>query len=175
VTSAAHRKNREWIPDISALWKPHTDIFSFVGGYVTRLRDDREVSAEEEREIGQRVNRLLNLHHYNFTAIELSAETDPEEVADIFVRINSAGVELNQADFILTLMSVYWDEGRKKLEAFSQAAKRPSPGKASPFNYILDPSPDQLLRVAIGYGFRRGRPVSVTSRPSRAHRRKFST
>lgn len=161
VTSAAHRKNRQWIPDISALWKPNTDIFAFVSNYVTRLREDREVSEEEEREIGQRVNRLLNLHHYNFTAIELSAETDPEEVADIFVRINSAGVELNQADFILTLMSVYWDEGRKLLEAFCRAAKQPSPGKPSPFNYILDPSPDQLLRVTIGYGFRRGRLKAV--------------
>jgi hypothetical protein len=161
VTSAAHRKDRQWIPDISALWQPNTDIFSFVGNYVARLREDRDVGAEEEREIGQRVNRLLNLHHYNFTAIELSAETEPEEVADIFVRINSAGVELNQADFILTLMSVYWDEGRKQLEAFSRAAKQPSPGKPSPFNYILDPSPDQLLRVAIGYGFRRGRLKAV--------------
>jgi hypothetical protein len=161
VTSAAHRKDRQWIPDISAIWRANTDIFSFVGAYVARLREDREVNAEEERAIGQRVNRLLNLHHYNFTAIELSAETDPEEVADIFVRINSAGVELNQADFILTLMSVYWDEGRKQLEAFSQAAKQPAPGKASPFNYILDPSPDQLLRVAIGYGFRRGRLRAV--------------
>lgn len=161
VTSAAHRKDRQWIPDISDLWKPNTDIFAFVGAYVARLREDREVTPETELIIGQRVNRLLNLHHYNFTAIELSADTDPEEVADIFVRINSAGVELNQADFILTLMSVYWDEGRKQMEAFSRAAKQPTPGQASPFNYILDPSPDQLLRVAIGYGFRRGRLRAV--------------
>lgn len=161
VTSAAHRRDRHWIPDISVLWKPNTDIFGFVADYVARLREDREVNIEEEREIGQRVNRLLSLHHYNFTAIELSADTDPEEVADIFVRINSAGVELNQADFILTLMSVYWDEGRKLLEQFSGAAKQPNPGAASPFNYILDPAPDQLLRVAIGYGFRRGRLRAV--------------
>jgi hypothetical protein len=70
-------------------------------------------------------------------------------------------VELNQADFILTLMSVYWDEGRKELEAFSRDAKMPAPGKPSPFNYFLEPSPAELLRVAIGYGFRRGRLRSV--------------
>jgi hypothetical protein len=34
------------------------------------------------------------------------------------VRINSQGRTLNQADFILTLMSVFWDEGRKQLEDF---------------------------------------------------------
>jgi hypothetical protein len=33
-------------------------------------------------------------------------------VADIFVRINSEGVKLNQSDFILTLMSVFWDDAR---------------------------------------------------------------
>ena len=34
-----------------------------------------------------------------------------EEVADIFVRVNSEGVKLNQADFILTLLSVFLGQG----------------------------------------------------------------
>ena len=32
--------------------------------------------------------------------------------------IGAQGAKLNQADFILTLMSVFWEEGRKDLEAF---------------------------------------------------------
>ena len=49
-----------------------------------------------------------------------------EQVSDVFVRINSKGIELNQADFILTLMSVFWDEGRKELEDFCRRARNPS-------------------------------------------------
>jgi len=50
--------------------------------------------------------------------LELSANISEEDVADVFVRINSKGTPLNQADFILTLMSVFWDEGRTQLERF---------------------------------------------------------
>lgn len=161
VASPAYRRSAHWIPDISVLWSKETGLFSLVGSFIDRLRKEQDVTPELQRTIEDRVDRLSKLTSYNFTAIELSADTDPEAVSDIFVRINSAGVELNQADFILTLMSVYWDEGRKELEAFSRAAKAADPGKASPFNYFLDPSPAELLRVAVGYGFRRGRLKSV--------------
>ncbi len=80
-----------------------------------------------------------------------------EDVADVFVRINSKGTPLNQADFILTLMSVFWDAGRMELEAFCRHARIPATGSASPFNYFLQPDPDQLLRVSIALGFRRAR------------------
>ena len=86
-----------------------------------------------------------------------------KQVADIFVRINSEGVKLNQADFILTLLSVFWDKGRRELEAFCRAARKaPSVGeKPSPFNHFIEPDPDQLLRVSIALGFGRGRLKSV--------------
>ncbi len=49
------------------------------------------------------------------------------------MRINSQGKPLNQADFILTLMSVFWDDGRKQLEEFCRQARTPAVGEASPF------------------------------------------
>jgi hypothetical protein len=81
----------------------------------------------------------------------------------LVVRINSEGVRLNQADFILTLMSVFWDEGRAALERFCRMSRRaPDPGgPASPFNHFIQPDPDQLLRVAVAFGFNRGRIKSV--------------
>lgn len=84
-------------------------------------------------------------------------------MADIFVRINSEGVKLNQADFILTLLSVFWDEGRHALERFCRQSRQvPSAGlKGSPFNHFIQPDPDQLLRVAVALGFGRGRLKSV--------------
>jgi len=47
----------------------------------------------------------------------------------------------------LTLLSVYWKEGRHELEDFALAAKVPSTDGPSPYNHLLSPSPDQLLRV----------------------------
>jgi hypothetical protein len=161
VTAPAYRRNRQWISDISVLWRPDLLTYKFVGEYIERLRETLDVGPADEQRINAAIARLINLRSYQFTAIELSPDTDAEAVADIFVRINSAGVELNQADFILTLMSVYWDEGRRELEAFSRAAKQPDVGRPSPFNYFIDPSPDQLLRVSVGYGFRRGRLRTV--------------
>lgn len=53
-------------------------------------------------------------------------------------------------------MSVFWDEGRSELERFCKDSRQASlQGNASPFNYFLQPEPDELLRVSIAVGFRR--------------------
>ena len=87
----------------------------------------------------------------------MSSNINEEQVAEIFVRINSKGKVLNQSDFILTLMSVFWEAGRTQLEEFCREARIPSKGKPSPFNHFIEPDPDNLLRVSIGFGFRRAR------------------
>ncbi len=68
-----------------------------------------------------------------------------EQVSDVFVRINSQGVTLNQADFILTLMSVFWDDGRENWSTSVKLPARPHSRKLSvqPFHPA---KPDQLLR-----------------------------
>jgi hypothetical protein len=104
---------------------------------------------------------LHSLLQFPFTALELSSQVEPEQVADVFVRINSQGKNLNQADFILTLMSVFWDEDRSQLEDSSRRARTPSTGGASPYNPLFHPMPDQLLRVAVAVGFRRARLSAV--------------
>ena len=42
---------------------------------------------------------MTDLRHYPFKIVELSSTVDEERVAEVFVRINSEGVTLNQADF----------------------------------------------------------------------------
>ncbi len=162
VTDAAVRKNPEFIPDISQIWASHTDMFELADEYLTRLRLSRPISAEETKAIRKAINNLDNLQTFPFTALELSSAATEEQVADVFVRINSKGTILNQADFILTLMSVFWDEGRADLERFCRQARQPSIA-ASPFNYFIQPNPDQLLRVEVGLGFRRARLQHVYS------------
>jgi hypothetical protein len=162
VTDAAIARDPEFIPDITQVWRSYRDT---TRAYFARLKEHREeeVDRDDEDRLDDAIDRLKDLAHYPFKAVELDSAVDEERVAEIFVRINSEGVTLNQADFILTLMSVWWDKGRRQLEEFSRAAKQPSLRGPSPFNHFIDPGPDQLLRVAVGLAFRRGRLQHVYS------------
>lgn len=163
VADAAIRRDPEFIQDISIIWSPETDIFELTDKYLEGLRASREVSSEELKIIRQSISSLNSLQSYPFTALELAPTVDEEQVAEVFVRINSKGTPLNQADFILTLMSVFQDKGRSELEYFCRQARQPSAGIPSPFNYFIQPDPDQLLRVIIGLGFHRARLQHVYS------------
>jgi hypothetical protein len=163
VTDPAIRNDPEFIPDISALWISGRSSRSLINDFFARLKMRKAVTEEQEEVISHNLDRLFDLKKYPFTALEIDPSVDEESVADIFVRINSEGVKLNQADFILTLLSVFWDEGRAALEAFSRQSREPvSPGGGpSPFNYVIQPGPDRLLRAVVGLGFHRGRLKSV--------------
>ena len=163
VADATTPRDKSYLPNISLLWDKATDLFGVVGDYLDGLRKVREVSEEEAKHIRKAIAKLHGLLSFPFTALELSSTADEEQVADVFVRINSKGKPLNQADFILTLMSVFWDDGRAELEQFSRGAKLPAVGKASPFNHFIQPSPDQLLRVSVGIAFKRARLQHVYS------------
>ncbi len=161
VTDAAIERDPEFIPDITELWSGKMGLHRFIETFLSRLETAKGTELDElEREtIADNINKLHNLQSYPFTAMEISSTVDEEQVAEIFVRVNSKGVTLKQADFILTLLSVFWDDGRMQLERFCADCLKPSAvGEGpSPFNHFLEPSPDQLLRVSVGLGFRRAR------------------
>jgi len=163
VADAAIRRDPEWIPNISTLWASGKSSYQMVKGFLQSLGAKALLTDDDEERISHNLDRLFDLQKYPFTALEIAPTVDEEQVADIFVRINSEGVKLNQADFILTLLSVFWDEGRHSLENFCRASRRPpAPGsKASPFNHFIQPDADQLLRVSVAVGFSRGRLKSV--------------
>ena len=164
VSNAAIEKDAEWIPDISILWQPDTKPHAFKKTFLEKLGKRRPLTVEEEDIIHERIDRLIKLEEYPLTALEISSSVDEDKVSEIFVRINSKGEALNQANFILTLMSVFWDEGRKELEEFCRRSKAPSPGGSpSPFTHYLRPTPEQLLRVSVALGFRRARLEHVYS------------
>ncbi|MGE0490530.1 MAG: DUF262 domain-containing protein [Vulcanimicrobiota bacterium] len=163
VTDAAIEQNPEFIPDITVLWR---DGFrSTVRSYFANLAGSRgaDLDEDEEEELEERIDRVYDLRNFRFQVIELASSADEQQVAEIFVRINSEGVKLNQADFILTLMSVHWEEGRKELEQFCRAAVSSNGRGPSPRNPFIDPGPDQLLRAAVGVAFRRARLQNVYS------------
>lgn len=163
VADAAIRRDPEWIPNISELWANGKSSYTLVKEFLVKVREKSELTDEEEEVIAHNLDRLFDLRKYPFTALEIAASVDEEQVADIFVRINSEGVKLNQADFILTLLSVFWEDGRRELETFCRASRNvvSSGSQASPFNHFIQPDPDQLLRVAVAFGFGRGRLKSV--------------
>lgn len=163
VTDAAVRKDPEFIPDISEIWSPQTNIFELNENYLNRLRASRDVLPEEQKDLQNAISGLYGLQNYPFTSLVLSSSLDEEQVAEVFVRINSKGTQLNQANFILTLMSVFWDDGRAELEDFCRIARDPPTDGPSPYNHFIKPDPDQLLRVSVGLGFRRARLKYVYS------------
>ena len=155
VSNAAVLKNPEFIHDISIVWvdsrrKKERE-------FIKRLEASKgELTEDQSDDILDAIDRLYDLRNYPFKVMELASSVDEDQIADVFVRINSAGVNLGQADFILTLMSVWWEEGRKQLEAFARDARmlHSAPSPANPF---INPSADQMLRVVAGLAFRRGR------------------
>lgn len=163
VSDAAVKNDRNFIPDISVLWSEENDFFDLVDDYLEGVEAVNSLASEERKAIKRAIQRVAGLLSFPLTAIELSGTMDEEDVAEVFVRINSEGKKLNQADFILTLMSVFWEQGRKDLEEFCKQARLPDLKRASSFNVFIKPDPDQLLRVGVGLAFKRARLKYVYS------------
>lgn len=160
VADNSIRRDPEWIPNISVLWAEGQSSRKLINNFIDKLAEREPLSEVEEEQIGDNIQQLINLKVYPFTALEIAESVDEEQVAEIFVRINSEGKKLNQADFILTLLSVFWHDGRLALENFCADSRVPAQGKSS-FNHFIEPDPDQLLRVSVALAFRRARLKSV--------------
>ncbi len=163
VTDAAIRKDPEFIPNISELWSSGKSARRLVNEFLEKLNEKKGLEREEEDAIAHNIERLVALNKYPFTALKILPSVEEEAVSNIFVRINSEGVKLNQADFILTLLSVFSEQSRAELESFCRQARTPvaAGGAPSPFNHFIEPSPDQLLRVSVALAFDRARLKAV--------------
>lgn len=162
VTDAAIEKDPEFLPNITQLWMG--EDWEVIETFVERLRASKPEALEggQEKQLRTALSRLSGLEDFPFLAVQIGHEVEEERVAEIFLRVNSGGTMLTQADFILTLLSVFREEDRRRLEHFAQAV-RIVPGDAtpSPYNHLVKPAADQLLRVAVLVAFQRGRLQSV--------------
>lgn len=158
--------NGDVIEDYEA--EDEVDLVEVVNNEISLLSDEElenvktalvnEETIDEEL-LSSRIEKLYNLKNYPFNALEIVPNLNEEQVADIFTRINSKGTVLRQADFILTLLSVFWRDGRKTIDEFCKSAKH-IPSKQtheSPYNYIFEPTPKDLVRITVGFGFGRGK------------------
>jgi len=152
VRDATTDRNPEFLKDISQLWVEYRGtVRKFFGDYEA-ARGSLDTETRDRWE--DALDHVRDLENYPFSVLVLDSSVSEEAVAEVFTRINYEGVRLNQADFILTLMSVFWEEGRKQLEGFARGCKLPSRSGPSPFNWYIAPSPDQMLRVSVALAFK---------------------
>jgi hypothetical protein len=154
------KRGAEWIYDISEVYLNESKNFAYISKTVQSIADNREKNGgalddDEKQQIQQNIMDLLSLWSFSVPTLEIHGDADEESVAEIFVRVNSGGKPLGEDDFILTLISVYWQEGRQKIEDFCRNAKTPKIGTA--YNFLFQPSPTHIVRIAMTYGFKRAR------------------
>ncbi len=163
VWTQAYERDTEWISEISSVFaadKEHT-ISKFRKAYIRtanegRLKNERpELTEEEEDAVEENINDLLNLGIYSLPTLKINSKADEEDVADIFVRVNSGGQNLTEKNFIETLIAVYDNGVYVKINKFCSESRIPANGTS--YNQILQVDPSHLIRVAVGVGFKRAR------------------
>lgn len=163
VWSNRYEKGPEWINDISKLFEADDrhEATKFRKEFIKRLneynisKEEPELTDDQEIAIEENLNALLDLKDYSLPVLKIRQKADEEDVADIFKRVNSGGQNLNENNFIETLLSVYDNDVHDKIMKFCSDSRIPQDGTS--FNNIIDVDPTHLIRMAVGYGFNRAR------------------
>ena len=183
VSNNAIQNSPKWIPDIVPILEPAFDTFSFVIEYCQR----NNISDQMPR-INAIINKLRAIQNNSLGVITLSEDLDIDSVTEIFIRINSKGVVLSQADFAMSKISFNEIYGgnvtRKTIDYFCHLLESPNDLKEIKANDIAFASLDEfeaikwaaskvspiykttyndILRVAFTYKFKRGRLADLVS------------
>lgn len=182
VQTSIHLNTRNWIPDISELFRPDFNSFDFIHQYMER---NPEVSSQE---INQSITQLVSIRSCQLGAILLMPQLDISEVTEIFVRVNSQGRILNESDFAMSKIAADERHGghnlRKAIDYFCHLAVDPSFFEQFQANDkefmktdyaarlrwlkddkedIYDPDYSDMLRVSFMHMFARGRLQDLVS------------
>lgn len=171
-----------WIPDISAFMEDGSiNTWEFITNYSKKFDIEPNI-------VNERINKLIQIKNISIGRIELGSSLDIDTVTEIFIRINSAGVVLSQADFAMSKISVNKEyngnEIRKTIDYFCHLAKNPIDydniknndpeftkiNVSNKISWIKDKSEDiyrpsyvDILRVAFTYKFKRGKLQDLVS------------
>jgi hypothetical protein len=175
VSNPAIAKNPLWIPDVAVVFDPRTSLYDLVNEYCSR---NSEMS---QQVISKSLEALRGITSNQIGLIELASDLDIETVTEIFIRVNSEGVPLSQADFAMSKIAVNETYGgnllRKAIDYFCHMAIVPdfyrtaqADQSFAPSEYfqsmgwlrnenddLYDPSYGDLLRVAFTTEFKRGK------------------
>jgi hypothetical protein len=112
VSNMAIINNAAWMPDIADVFSDSTNILKLLKDYCTKNPDAKEDF------IYDKIDRLKKIKNKQIGMIELDSDLDIETVTEIFIRINSKGVVLSQADFVMSKIASNELYGGAKLRKF---------------------------------------------------------
>ena len=175
-------KDKTWIPDISEVLNGTVNSFGYINTY---LQNNPDVNQDK---VVEAINNLFNLTKKQIGLIDLAGDLDIETVTEIFIRINSKGVVLSQADFAMSKIAANDNYGgqelRKAIDYFSHLAVAPefyqfikdNDADFAKTDYfqkmawlrsenedLYDPSYTDVLRVAFTSQFNRGKLSDLVS------------
>lgn len=168
VATVANGRSPEWISDIAEVFKsPFDALEDFTDGLEA---SGREITRQQKRELQAVFSKLDDLKKYQFEVVHIQKDVDKRLVADIFVRINSEGMNLKAYDYILTWLSVFWPEGRDEIEDFARSS-RMTPERASemsgtritwtPRNPYLAVETGHIVRAMVAIGQNRAKLIDA--------------
>ena len=175
VFNPAIEKDSKYINDISEVFKPDFNSFNFAVKY-------GELNNVNPANVSNTITKLTAIKNNSIGVIDLDSDLDIETVTDIFIRINSKGTVLSQADFAMSKISSNEKYGgdviRKTIDYFCHLNQRPMDleaikendkefAKLDEFNKIkwivnnaddiYSPAYTDILRVAFTSQFYRGK------------------
>lgn len=183
VANSANQRSSKWISDISEVFKTTFDSLNFVNQFCQK----NEIT-DQASKINDIINRLKAIQNNSLGVITLADDLDIDSVTDIFIRINSKGVVLSQADFVMSKISSNTEYGgnitRKTIDYFCHLLESPADLKdiqtndkefaslsdfsairwaAEKVSPIYKTSYTDILRVAFTYKFKRGKLSDLVS------------
>ena len=182
VCNPAIEKDSKWIPDVSAIFSDFSQ-YKFIKQY-----SERNGLVDMEEKLDETLAKLKSIYNINLGVIELSQALTIDDVTDIFIRINSQGVVLSQADFAMSKISsddrYGGNETRKMIDYFCHFMRRPADYEMITNNDkdfagsdalqkikwvvketedIYVPNYTDVLRVSFTHKFKRGKIADLVS------------
>lgn len=176
VANPAIRKDNSWIEDVAIVFDQDSSLTKLSRQYQER---NPHTDVDEVALVLEKLKKITNNH---VGVIDLAEDLEIETVTEIFIRVNSAGVTLSQADFAMSKIAANESYGgnllRKAIDYFSHLAIYPEFYdrlkkfdklfvESEHFNKIkwlkganddiYDPSYTDILRVAFTSEFQRGK------------------
>ena len=163
VWTRAYELDTNWISDICEVFKADRDhsLSKYLRSLCKTINEGKErkgldlLTDEETDVIDDNVRGLLSLLDYILPTLRIKAYASEEQVAEIFKRVNSGGQNLNENNFIETLLAVFDNSIYQKIIAFCADSRIPA--EHTSYNQIINLETSHLIRMIIGFGFRRAR------------------
>ncbi len=113
VASRALAQQPNWV-SVSQVFREDGDAAILKAAGVTSFEDDRYAKYTD------RLRRLRKIRDYPYVMQLLERDLSYEEVAEIFVRVNSLGMKLRGSDLALAQITSRWRDSLRLLEEFQE-------------------------------------------------------